>query len=229
LATIGQLVAGVAHEINNPLAFLKSNLNSLKQEVADLRLQHGSVQLGEFDEIVAESIDGVGRIETLVQALKGTARNRNEKIRFDPARAVNEAVTIFRGAKKSECEIVCELTPLPEVLGSPSALGQVVLNLLQNGLDAMSTVERPRRKLELRAQLAGEFVSVTVRDYGTGIPLHVQARMYDAFFTTKGVGKGTGLGLSICKEIAEGLGGRLEFVSDGQGTTFELVIPSAKG
>ncbi len=85
--------------------------------------QGGPLMLGELDEIVAESLDGVGRIETLVQALRGTARKRNEKIRYDPARAVGEAVTIFRGATKSECEIACELGQLPDLIGSPRRAG----------------------------------------------------------------------------------------------------------
>ncbi len=227
LATIGQLVAGVAHEINNPLAFWKSNLHSLKQEVDDIRAQCGPLRLGELDEIVAESLDGVGRIETLVQALRGTARNRNEKIRYDPARAIGEAVTIFRGATKSECEIACELGQLPELIGSPSALGQIVLNLMQNALDAMTGLERGRRKIELRGSCEGEKICLVIRDWGTGIPEAVQAHMYDAFFTTKGVGKGTGLGLYICKEIIDGLGGQMTFISGAEGTTFRLMIPFA--
>lgn len=226
LATIGQLVAGVAHEINNPLAFLKSNLFSLKAEVEDLVGKQALAQpLDEVNEIVAESLEGVSRIETIVQALKGTARKTQEKIRFDPARAVNEAVTIFRGAKKSECEIDCQISALPEVTGSPSAIGQVVLNLMQNGLDAMGTCERKGRKLEVRARETEEKIVLSVRDHGTGIPADVQRRMFDAFYTTKDPGKGTGLGLYICKEIIEGMGGHLHYLTGPEGTTFEFDLP----
>ncbi|MCA3010879.1 MAG: GHKL domain-containing protein [Myxococcaceae bacterium] len=230
LATIGQLVAGVAHEINNPLAFLTSNLHSLKAEIAELREGAAPLPPGaaEFEEIVSESIEGVSRIETIVQALKGTARRRDEKVRFDCSRAVQEAITIFKGAKKSECEIVASIPLLPELIGSPSALGQVLLNLMQNGLDAMGGVERRRRKLEVRAVAEGGLVRITVRDHGTGIPPEVQRRMWEAFYTTKGVGKGTGLGLSICKEIAEEMGGRLEFETGPDGTAFHVVLPEAR-
>jgi len=230
LATIGQLVAGVAHEINNPLAFLKSNLHSLRAEIAELKAPGGSLpgSTDELDEIISESIDGVFRIETLVQALKGTARRRDERIRFDPTRAVQEAMTIFKGAKKSECEIVSTVPSLPEVVGSPSALGQVVLNLLQNGLDAMSGLERSRRKLELSAsEVEQQRIRVTVRDHGGGIPSEVQQHMWDAFFTTKGVGKGTGLGLSICKEIVGEMGGWIEFETGPTGTAFHVMLPAA--
>jgi signal transduction histidine kinase len=228
LATIGQLVAGVAHEINNPLAFLKSNLHSLKAEVDEIREQRqvGFQGLGEVDDIVSESIEGVSRIETIVQALKGTARQRSEKVRFDPGRAVTEAVTIFRGAKKSECEIECKLGSLPEVVGSPSALGQVALNLMQNGLDAMSGRERKARKLEVTGSVVDGRVRLCFRDHGTGIPPEVQTRMFDAFYTTKEVGKGTGLGLYICREIAESMGGTISSETSEQGTCFSITVPA---
>jgi signal transduction histidine kinase len=227
LATIGQLVAGVAHEINNPLAFLKSNLFSLKAEVDDLVGARGTSEpLVEMNDIVTESLEGVSRIETIVQALKGTARKTQEKIRFDPGKAVNEAVTIFRGAKKSECEIDCQVASLAEVTGSPSAIGQVVLNLMQNGLDAMCGGDRRSRKLEIRGREDDGKVKLSIRDHGTGIPLDVQRRMFDAFYTTKDPGKGTGLGLYICKEIIEGMGGTLHYVTGADGTTFEFELPA---
>jgi signal transduction histidine kinase len=227
LATIGQLVAGVAHEINNPLAFLKSNLHSLKSEIADLQGVDDGAPKGELEAIVKESLEGVSRIETLVQALKGTARRRDERIRFDPSRAIAEAITIFKGAKKSECEIGSTMTQLPEVMGSPSALGQVILNLMQNGLDAMSGTERQRRRLEVIASSSGPHIEVRVRDRGTGIPQAVQTHMWDAFFTTKDVGKGTGLGLAICKDIIEEMGGSIDFETSSEGTTFRIQIPAA--
>ncbi|MBL9037559.1 MAG: HAMP domain-containing histidine kinase [Archangium sp.] len=231
LATIGQLVAGVAHEINNPLSFLKSNLHSLKEEVDGLkdREPRERSELDEVDDIVSESLIGVTRIQTLVRALQGTARSRDEHVRFDPARAIAEAVTIFRGAKKAEVEVVADLALVPEVTGSPSALGQVVLNLLQNGLDAMSTVPRSRRRLEVTVSTIDDAVRLTVRDFGTGIPPDVQRRMYEAFFTTKAVGKGTGLGLSICRDLVDAMHGRIEFTTGPDGTTFVLTLPAASG
>ncbi len=202
----------------------------MRSEVADLRSSVSGfpASASELDEIISESIEGVSRIETIVQALKGTARRRDEKIRFDPARAIQEAMTIFKGAKKSECEVAATIPSLPEVVGSPSALGQVILNLLQNGLDAMAVVERKRRKLEVSAcSLPEGRLKVTVQDHGSGIPVEVQKHMFEAFFTTKGVGKGTGLGLSICKEIVEEMGGWIEFESAETGTAFHLMLPEA--
>jgi signal transduction histidine kinase len=227
LATIGQLIAGVAHEINNPLAFLKSNLHSLRGDLGDLREgKANSEEFADVEEMVTESLEGVTRIETIVQALKGTARKKNEKIRFEPGKAVAEAVTIFRGAHKQNVDVEWQATRLPEVVGSPSALGQVTLNLLQNGMDAMASLERRQRKLEVSARLVEDTrVVVAVRDHGTGIPPDVQKRMFDAFFTTKDPGKGTGLGLAICKEIAESMGGALTYTTGKEGTCFELSIP----
>ena len=122
-------------------------------------------------------------------------------------------------------DVECTLGRLPEVIGSPSALGQVTLNLMQNGMDAMSGLDRKKRKLQVSGRSTETHVVIAVRDHGTGIPLDVQKRMFDAFFTTKDPGKGTGLGLAICKEIAEGLGGALTFTTGSDGTCFELAIP----
>lgn len=224
LATIGQLVAGVAHEINNPLAFLKSNLSTLKTDADELLAAN---QTGEILEMVTESLEGVARIETIVQALKGTARKTQEKIRFDAVRSVSEAVTIFRGAKKAECEVDLDApAELPEVVGSPSAIGQIVLNLLQNGLDAMGALERKARRLEVRVWAEPESVRFSVRDGGTGIPPEVQRRMFDAFYTTKDPGKGTGLGLFICRDLLEGMGGAIRFTTGPGGTTFTCELPA---
>jgi PAS domain S-box-containing protein len=225
LATIGQLAAGVAHEINNPLAYLKSNLGSLKGHVEDLVAgAEGKENLGEMKDIIAESLDGVGRISTIVQALKGTARQRpNERIRFDPSRAVNEAVTIFRGAKKHACSIDFEPKLVPEVIGAPGGLGQVVLNLLQNALDAMGG----KGTATLRVEAVGEKIEVTVADKGTGIPADVQPSLFEPFFTTKDPGQGTGLGLYICLEIVESMGGTITFETGETGTTFKVSLPMA--
>ncbi|MDP1824567.1 MAG: ATP-binding protein [Archangium sp.] len=225
LATIGQLVAGVAHEINNPLAFLKSNLNSLRGDLDDLREGRSTSPMSEVDDMVSESLEGVSRIEAIVQALKGTARKKDERIRFEPGRAVSEAVTIFRGAHKQNVDVECRVGRLPEVMGSPSALGQITLNLMQNGIDAMSELPRNKRKLEISSRSDAAQVVILVRDYGTGIPLDVQKRMFDAFFTTKDPGKGTGLGLAICKEIVASMGGTLTFTTGSDGTCFEVAVP----
>ncbi len=134
-------------------------------------------------------------------------------------------MTIFRGAHKQNVDVVCSLSRLPEVMGSPSALGQITLNLMQNGVDAMAELPRKKRKLEITAKQDATTVTIAVRDYGTGIPIEVQKRMYDAFFTTKEPGKGTGLGLAICKDIAEGMGGKLTFTTGPDGTCFEVSVP----
>lgn len=225
LATIGQLVAGVAHEINNPLAFLKSNLHSLRGDLDDLREGRATSPMSDVDEMVSESLEGVSRIEAIVQALKGTSRKKDERVRFEPGRAANEAVTIFRGAHKQNVDVECSLDKLPEVMGSPSALGQIMLNLMQNGFDAMSELPRQKRKLQISARTDEARVMISVRDHGAGIPLEIQRRMFDAFFTTKDPGRGTGLGLAISKEIAESFGGALTFITGSDGTCFELALP----
>jgi PAS domain S-box-containing protein len=229
LATIGQLTAGVAHEINNPLAYVKGNLGSMRELVAGLqeRLQPGS-ELGptaeELAEIVRECLEGVNRVAAIVQALKGMSRHRpNERVRFDPGRAAAEAVMVFQGAKQGSCHISCELPSLPYVLGSPGALSQVILNLLENGLDAM----RGEGALVLRGEADDHRVRLSVADSGSGIPPEVGRRIYEPFFTTKEVGKGTGLGLYICHQLIELMGGQICYRSGATGTTFTVELPIA--
>jgi PAS domain S-box-containing protein len=229
LATIGQLTAGVAHEINNPLAYVKGNLGSMRELVAGLqeKLQPGS-ELGptaeELAEILRECLEGVDRVAAIVQALKGMSRNRpNERVRFDPGRAAAEAAVVFQGAKQGSCHISCELPSLPYVLGSPGALSQVILNLLENGLDAM----RGEGALVLRGEADDHRVRLSVADSGSGISPDVGRRIYEPFFTTKEVGKGTGLGLYICHQLIELMGGQICYRSGATGTTFTVELPIA--
>lgn len=230
LATIGQLTAGVAHEINNPLAYVKGNLGSMSEVVHDLqkRLQPGN-DLGsataELAQMLRECLEGVDRIAAIVQALKGMSRNRpNERVRFDPGRAAAEAVMVFRGAKQGDCSVACDLPALPEVLGSPGALSQVILNLLENGLDAMGGAG----SLALKGEARPETVRISVEDSGSGIPAEVAPRIYEPFFTTKEAGKGTGLGLYICHQLIELMRGEISYRSGAGGTTFTVELPIAR-
>jgi len=229
LATIGQLTAGVAHEINNPLAYVKGNLGSMSELVQDLRRAMPANHLGaaseELAQMLRECLEGVDRIAAIVQALKGMSRNRpNERVRFDPGRAAAEAVMVFRGAKQGNCSIACDLPALPEVLGSPGALSQVILNLLENGLDAMGGAGA----LALKGEGRQETVRISVEDSGSGIPAEVAPRIYEPFFTTKEAGKGTGLGLYICHQLIELMGGEISYRSGTGGTTFTVELPIAR-
>lgn len=232
LAIIGQLSAGVAHEVNNPLAYVKGNLCSMGEWVSDFQALLGAEglpiqvkpMLEELGQMVLECLEGVDRIAAIVQAMKGMSRNRpNERIRFLPSRAVSEAVMVFKGAKQGDCSVACNLPELPEVVGSPGALSQVILNLLENGLDAMGGTG----VLSLLGEVRNGKVRFSVTDSGPGIPALLHSHIYEPFFTTKEAGKGTGLGLYICHQLVEQMGGAIAYRTAPSGTTFTLDLPIA--
>ncbi|MGC4120517.1 MAG: ATP-binding protein [Myxococcales bacterium] len=231
LASIGQLAAGVAHEINNPLAFVKSNVGMMAVYLGKLRecLKQADAELQEsVEEFVAEMEDmtkdsatGIDRIANIIQALKGMARNNTGAgVAFNPAQVMKETVLIFRGAKHS-CDVRLDLQPMPDIVGTPGGLGQIILNLMDNGLDAMGG----KGVIEVRGGQVESKVRLSVTDHGTGIPKEIQARIFDPFYTTKEVGKGTGLGLFICDEIVRQMNGVLRFETGPGGTTFFLEFP----
>ena len=224
LAALGQLSAGVAHEINNPLAFIKSNISSLFDCLEDFRTGHLTIEetLTEIEEIARDCQSGTTRILEIVDALKGMSRNDSNETDFSPAKAIQDAVTVFRGAKKTIASVELDLPPqLPLVRGSAGRFSQVIMNLLENGLDAQGG----EGTLEVSAEVDEAMVRIHVRDHGSGIPEAVQERIWEPFFTTKGVGKGTGLGLAICRDIVEGMGGSLSFDTGPKGTTFHITVP----
>ncbi len=227
LASIGTLAAGVAHEINNPLAFVKSNVAVQRDLFSELRdaLPDASAEvkglLAELEEIGLETVSGIDRIASIVKLLKLQAREATAgAIECDIAQAVQESVRFFIGAKQRNA-VDCHLPDLPKAVVDPGKLGQVIMNLLENGLDAMGDTG----VVVIRGSADPEFVKITVADQGTGIPAHVATHIFEPFFTTKGVGKGTGLGLHISHEIIAQSGGTLTFTTGPTGTTFTIALP----
>ncbi|RMG14503.1 MAG: sensor histidine kinase [Deltaproteobacteria bacterium] len=187
----------------------------------------GSVESGLFDEMVeitGDCVHGVDRISEIVQALKGSVRTDRDASNFDPCKVIEDSVTVFSRAHKHECQVDLDLDAVPAIRGMPGKLGQVVLNLLENGLDAMNGEGR----LEVRARAEDDSVVITVRDFGSGIAPEVADRIFLPFFTTKEVGKGTGLGLYICHEIIVGMCGSLRFEEANPGTRFVITLPVAE-
>jgi signal transduction histidine kinase len=240
LATLGQLAACVTHEVASPLACLHSNLNAVRRGLAEMarlardggcsepagggRAAELALELGQ---LVDESHHDVQRMTGIVHALKGLSRRRpGERVAFDPSQAIDDAVRIFRGAHRSGSDVeLARPEALPEVLGAPASLSQVVLNLLENGIDAMGG----RGSLRVIAEAAaGRRVRIAVSDQGPGVRPDARARVFEAYFTTKPPGKGTGLGLAICREIVEGMGGTIGFETGPRGTTFVVELPPAE-
>ena len=228
LASIGELSAGVAHEINNPLAIILTE----RQLLIDAE-RHLPLDGQEFREQLDDSLN---QIDVQIQRCKRITQNllrfsrRTESVieKVDLNAFIREVVELMdREARSSGIQFYTELDPkLPPLLSDPSQLQQVFLNLITNAIDAHDGKPYGSIRLTTRADDARGQAHAAVADTGSGIsPEHLD-RIFDPFFTTKSVGKGTGLGLSICYSIVKRLGGSISVQSEkGQGTEFTIVLP----
>ena len=250
LAAIGQLAAGVAHEINTPVGFVTSNLSSLAKYQARLeefiahqqRLLEQTGQKNEQEEAVAlrrslkvdyaledagalirESLEGVERVKVIVQNLKNFARV--DQARFSQAdinQCLEETLNIAWNELKYKAEVIKEYGELPQTWCHPQQLNQVFLNLLINAAQAIAK----QGKITINSWSEDGSIFIAVTDTGGGIAPEHLSRIFEPFFTTKPVGKGTGLGLSIVYDIVKQHGGDITAVSaPGGGTTFRVRLP----
>jgi PAS domain S-box-containing protein len=218
LETVGSLAAGVAHEVNNPLAFVRANLHQLERlgavvaKQADVlaRTDPEAHELAELPQIVAECVDGIDRIGRIVGAMRRFSRLPAEELGpVDVNEVVREAMRLAELHHNRGVTIEAWLPEgLPSVHGSAQRLTQVVLNLLVNAKQALAG--RAEGRVTVTTRLAGDIVELTVLDDGPGIPAAIRDRIFDPFFTTKGPEEGTGLGLSIAFDIVREHGGVLE-------------------
>ena len=232
LEALGILTAGIAHEVNNPLAFVRANLSGLEDLAAGLRegatralLPPKLAELAaDAPDLVAESIEGVERIGRLVRRLRRFARGDGGSAPYEAVdlRDIAEKAVTLAGVGLAPGAIQRVLHPVPPVLGNEDELVQIAVNLLVNALQASSG--RPAIEVEVKALRGG--VLLAVRDRGAGIPAEALPRLFDPFFTTKPPGQGTGLGLSLSFDLARQHGGTLEGGNrDGGGAEFELWLP----
>jgi len=221
LAAAGTLAAGLAHEINNPIAFVLANLNHL----AALRKEANSET--EIEEVLLETQEGVERLRTIVDELLRLARTGervSEPVQL--ARVVESVLPIVRHEARGKVRIETSLAYAPLVTGDPGRLGQVVLNLIQNAIHALSAGDRGGMvRVSVAAVPAG--VELVVEDDGPGIPDHVLPRIFEPFFTTKRNGEGTGLGLAVTGEIVTRHGGTIDVETGAKGTRFRVTLPAA--
>jgi CheY-like chemotaxis protein/two-component sensor histidine kinase len=236
MASVGTLAAGIAHEINNPLAFVISNLGFLASELRRLappsqEIRGARPETDEWHMVLAEAREGAERVRRIVRQLKAFSRPDEERVEpVDLHAVLNSAVMLAANEIKHRAQLRREYGPVPRVMGDEGRLCQVFLNLVVNAAQAIpeGAAERNEIRLVTRVGPNGQGV-VEVRDTGAGIPREVLGRIFDPFFTTKPVGVGTGLGLSICHGIVTSLGGEISVESEpGQGTTVRVMLPSAE-
>jgi signal transduction histidine kinase len=241
LKGIGQLAAGVAHEINTPAQYISDNIRFLEDAFRQLVAEGTEGQTGENREYLmrevplalGQSLEGMGRIADIVRGIKLFAHpGSGERAAIDLNQEIETGVTVSRNEWKYHAELTTDLDPeLPPVPGFSGELGHVFLNLIVNAAHAISGETRegvaPAGVIHITSRRDGEWVEVRVADNGPGIPEAVRSKVFDPFFTTKPVGKGTGQGLAIChRVVVEMHGGTIHFESSpGAGTTFVVRLP----
>jgi two-component system NtrC family sensor kinase len=253
MASIGQLAAGVAHEINNPMGFISSNLSTLSKYIdrlaefvdtvdKSLLTCAGSEEIEKISslkkrlkidyvmsdsrQLIAESLDGAGRVRRIVQDLKSFSRLDQAEFALIN---LNEALETTINIAWNEIKYIATLTrdygEIPYIKCFPQQLNQVFLNLLLNASHALVSTQG---SITIRTWSEDEQVCVSVTDSGCGIPAENLQRIFEPFFTTKEVGKGTGLGLSISYDIVRKHGGNIAVESEvGRGSTFTVTLPIA--
>ncbi len=229
LSSIGTLAAGVVHEINNPLTSVLSNLSFLQDSLAQPSIQPEA--LPELREVLAETQEGIGRVRTIVRGVKTFARtdeDRSGPVEVHPA--IDGALRLVRKELQYRAQLERALEPVPAILGNEGRLGQVLVNLLVNALQAFQQSDPGRNRIRVATRTHAEgMVIIEVEDNGPGMSPQVRQHIFDPFFTTKPAGEGTGLGLSICQSIIQSMDGRIEVESEqGRGSLFRLVLPAAE-
>jgi signal transduction histidine kinase len=231
LAAVGELAAGIAHELNNPIAYVRANLSVLREHVWAIQKELAESPagaalapvLGEAEEIVEESLEGMDRAAGIVRDVREFSHAGSaERSSADLDDLVEQSVRVAQLQMPRGAEVEIALESLPPIECEPQRLKQLFLNLLVNAGQAVGESGHIR----VEGVLAGGGVELRVRDDGSGIaPEHVE-RIFDPFFTTKPVGVGTGLGLAVAYRIVEEHGGRIEVSSTpGQGTEFRVWLP----
>jgi two-component system NtrC family sensor kinase len=250
MALVGQIAAGIAHEINNPLGFISSNLESFRKfserllvflsvqtdsiagfcpaeeraRIEELRTKAHINQIAdEIPAIVNDSQEGVDRINEIIRNLKGFARvDDNEFVSTNVNETINKALNIVRNELKYVATMVTDFGDIPPIKCLPNQLAQVFMNLLVNAAHAIEG----HGEIRIRTWREGDNIYASVSDTGCGIPDEARGRIFEPFFTTKEVGKGTGLGLPICYDIIHKHSGEITVESTvGKGTTFTVRMP----
>jgi two-component system cell cycle sensor histidine kinase/response regulator CckA len=233
MASLGTLAAGVAHEINNPLAFISANLRLLVEELPevarDVRDPALHARLVEWQTMVDECIEGTSRIQSIVRGIRSFSHvDETPRAAVDIPRALDSAINLATSEIRQRARLVKVYDPIPMVMANEGKLGQVFLNLIVNAAQAMreGNVDNVIT-VSTGSDDRGDAI-VTVRDTGEGIRPELRQRIFEPFFTTKPVGSGVGLGLSICHGIIVALGGEITVDSEiGRGSLFTVRLPRA--
>lgn len=226
LAALSTLAAGIAHEINNPLASVLSSIELVLHQLDHLPTDTVSTRSALID-----ARDGAQRAADIVQSMKLLARGDTiQRGRIDVNEVLRQSVALASNVLRYRTRITLDQHHEADVLANASQLAQVFVNLLTNAAQAMVDSSAQRNEIHVTSANADGTVVIEVSDNGRGIPEELQARIFEPFFTTKGVGEGMGLGLSISNAIVKGFGGEISVRSQlGEGSTFRVSLPAEPG
>jgi ligand-binding sensor domain-containing protein/signal transduction histidine kinase/CheY-like chemotaxis protein len=235
MAAVGQLAAGVGHEINNPLAYIVSNLEHASEEAEALARELGETRgagprLREVSQALREALHGADRVRRIVRDLKTFSRPDDEKQGPVELHAVlDSAVKIAMAELRPRAKLIRDYGDVPRVEGNEARLAQVFLNLLINAAQALPEGKAEENEVRLVTRLAPNgMVLAEVHDTGTGITSESLGRIFDPFYTTKPPGVGTGLGLSLCHAYVSAMGGTISVESEpGRGAVFRVALRRA--
>jgi two-component system, cell cycle sensor histidine kinase and response regulator CckA len=230
MLSVGTLAAGVAHEINNPLAFVVSNLALLDDELPRLLAGEPSrLDRAAVEELLVDAREGAARVSAIVRDLRTLARpDEVTTTSVDVARVLSTSIRMVTNELRHRARLVERIESAPRVRANESRLGQVFVNLLVNAAQAIPEGRAEANEVRVSLAGAGNHVVVEIEDTGVGIPSHVVGRIFDPFFTTKPVGEGVGLGLAISHQIVASLGGEISVASTlGFGARFRITLPAA--
>ncbi len=250
MASLGQLTAGVAHEINNPINFVSANIKPLKDDLADLTayihfyrkkiIENGleeafggkekfnddrelNMVLKEVGDLLRGIEEGATRTAEIVKGLRNFSRLDQHVLKqTNLNEGIESTLTLLHSTYKDRVEVIKELEDIPEIDCFPGQLNQVFMNILGNAIQAIEG----QGKIYVHTQEKAGNIYVSIKDTGSGMPESVKQKIFDPFFTTKDVGKGTGLGLSISYGIIQKHNGSIEVISEpGNGTEFIICLP----
>ncbi len=238
MAAVGTLAAGVGHEINNPLAYILSNLVFASDTATELSEQlralppsalvgprHPSARLEEMDDALRDALQGAERVRLIVRDLKIFSRSEDDQGPVDLHQVIDSAAKMGANEVRPRARLVKEYGTIPLIEGNESRLSQVFLNLFINAAHAVGEGRPTENRIVISTRMDGERVIAEVRDTGCGMTPEIMARIFDPFFTTKPVGVGTGLGLSLCHQFIHQMGGEISVESEpGVGTTFRISL-----
>lgn len=255
LVTLGTLSAGIAHELNNPIAYVSGNLHTLKEYLLSIRRitdlvadwsQSGNLSAEQqktyealtqeidlefleqdIDELLEDTLDGSNRITSIVTNLRGFSRTESRDRSVTKLNdGIQSTLRLLKSVIGSNQRVELDLKEIPDVYCNPNEINQIFVNLIVNASQASAE----DGTIWISSLKLGDNVVVRIKDNGSGMPDSVKQRIFDPFFTTKPAGEGTGLGLSISRQIIESHNGELRVESEeGTGTLFELILPAYHG